>query len=218
MGNMNIYQEMSIPKDECYTTSAEADKIVDFLMAENIINPKTKIWLPFDTKLSRIYLSLIKHNHKNIILSSLETGHNFYHFNPPEYDLIFSNPPFSNRTRLFNRLFMLNKPFVILQASQMFNNQNAVNYICEKENISFIMPRSRMNFLTYNKELDIVKSSKNGNAFYSFWLTYKCFAGRPFISLLDNGREKEIEQMDINGNPIEDNYLNIFNIMDKNDE
>lgn len=34
--------------------------------------------------------------------------------------------------------------------------------------------------------------------------------GGVFIRLLDNGREKELEILDLNGNPILDNHFNLF--------
>lgn len=104
--------------DECYTTSNEARKLCDFLFANNLINDKI-IWLPFDTDQSNIYRELNK-THHNIILSSLESGKDFYVYEPPAWDLIISNPPFSNRTALFDRLTSFKKPFIVLQPTYFF--------------------------------------------------------------------------------------------------
>jgi hypothetical protein len=213
MSNKNIYRDMgkSVFSDECYTTSAESDKLVNWIFENNVIDTSTKIWLPFDNELSNVYKSLKKYT-DNLILSNLEMGLDFYNYKPDDYDIIISNPPFKNRTNLFKRLHQLNKPFIILQATQMFNNQFSVNYLCSfSEDYKFILPRSRMNFITYNPDRDILCSSKNGAAFYSFWLCYKTNIEKTFNSLLDNGREKEIEEYDKQGNVILNNHRNIFN-------
>ena len=219
MGNKNVYRDMgkSVFSDECYTSRAESDKVVDYLIDNNILQKYKNIWLPFDNEISNIYQALKSRYNGNIILTNLEMGIDFYNYEPDEYDLILTNPPFKGRTNLFNRLHQLNKPFVILQAAQMFNNQFAVNYLCEySEDYQFILPRSRMNFLTYNKDEDIVKSSKNGAAFYSFWLCYKIDLEKTFNLVQDNGREKIIEKFDKQGNRIIENHHNIFN-WDKNE-
>ena len=149
-------------------------------------------------------------------MTNLEMGLDFYNYEPIHYDMIITNPPFKNRTNLFNRLHQLDKPFIILQATQMFNNQFSVNYLCDfSENYQFILPRSRMNFLTYNPEEDIVKSSKNGAAFYSFWLCYKIGLSQTFNSIRDSGKEKEVERYDKQGNVIIDNHLDLFNYKKK---
>lgn len=206
----DIYKEMRVAKDECYTTRAEADKLVDYLIENNLVSFNAKIWLPFDSKLSRIYQSLQEKGFNNLIMSGLEQGLDFFHYEPDEWDVIISNPPFSGRTKLMNRLFGFNKPFIILQGTQYFNNQYAVNYLSSKKEIGFILPRSRMSFMTYNAKENVVKSSRNGASFYSFWLCYKIKLQGTFNALPDNGREKDIERMDLMGNPILDNHYNLF--------
>lgn len=214
----NIYQDMRIAKDECYTTSAESDKLVDFLLETEAVSLDTKIWLPFDTEFSRIYLSFKAKGFKNLIRTSLAEGLDFYHYEPEEWDIIISNPPFSGRTQLLRRLFGFGKPFIILQGTQMFNNQFAINYLCEYDGqISFLLPRTRMKFMTYNEELDIVQATKSGAAFYSFWLCFKISRGGVFIQLEDSGREKDIEKMDLFGNIIVESHYDLFTMAEEND-
>lgn len=207
----NIYQEMRKAKDECYTTAVESTKLIDFLENEKLIHKDMIIWLPFDTEISNIYKVLNSKGYKTT-LSNLEIGLDFYTYQPPHFDIIISNPPFSGRTDLLKRLLSFEKPFIILQATQFFNNQTAVNTLCEYPNdFKFIMPRSRMNFLVYKEDEDVIKSSKNGTAFYSFWLCYKIPLKSTFNTLKDNGGEKDVEKYDKNGDLIVDNHRNIFN-------
>lgn len=211
---MNIYQEMRIAKDECYTTKAESDKLVKYLIENNLIDKSKIIWLPFDNELSNLYKSLKEKGYKTT-LSNLELGLDFYTYEPKEWDLIITNPPFSGRTNLMKRLLSFKKPFIILQATQFFNNQSATNCLCENSNeFKFLFPQSRMSFLTYNEEENIVKSGKNGTAFYSFWLCYKISLPQVFNLLPNSGKEGQLENLDIYGNVIVDNHWNLFNMGD----
>ena len=210
---MNIYQEMRIAKDECYTTNAESEKLIEYLEKNDIIDKGMIIWLPFDNELSNIYKALDSRGYRTT-LSNLELGLDFYTYEPSKWDIIITNPPFSGRSELMKRLVAFNKPFVILQATQFFNNQTATKLLCEHSNyFKFIMPQNRMNFLTYNEELDKIISGKSGTAFYSFWICYKTSLIDTFNFLADSGKEKEIEQYDIMGNAIKDNHYNLFNIL-----
>lgn len=211
MMELDFQKLIKAGRDECYTTRAEADKLVDTLLKHKVINLETIIWLPFDTEYSRIYQALVENGFKNLIRTSLADGKDFYLYEPEVYDVIISNPPFSNRTKLFKRLFNLEKPFVMLQATQTFNNQFLVKHMCEKD-MTLLMPRTRMNFMTYDADRDVVRSSKGGAAYYSFWLTYGLFKNSGgFIAMADNGREKDREELHLPGNPVYDNYINLFN-------
>lgn len=204
---------MRIAKDECYTTRAESDKLISYLEKNKLINKDMVIWLPFDNELSNIYKSLHLRDYKTT-LSNLELGLDFYTYEPVKWDIVITNPPFSGRSDLMKRLISLDKPFIILQASQMFNNQTLTNILCNySNNFKFIMPQSRMNFLTYNNEKGKIISSKGSPAFYSFWLCYKTDLKNAFNYLEDSGKEKEIEEYDIMGNVIKDNHYNLFNIL-----
>ena len=218
MSNNNVYRDMgkSVFSDECYTTHAESDKIIDYLIDKNILTNNLIVWLPFDNEYSNIYKSLNNKWNGKIIMSNLEMGLDFYNYQPEKFDIILSNPPFKGRTNLFKRLHDLDKPFIILQATQMFNNQYAVNYLCDySDKYQFILPRSRMNFITFDPDRDRLRSSKNGAAFYSFWLCYKVNLKKTFNSILDNGRERETEEFDKQGNIIIENHRNLFNVGEK---
>lgn len=199
--------------NECYTTTNEANKLVNWLVDHGIISKTTVVWCPFDTELSAIYRGLIKYV-KKIILSNLEQGNDFYRYEPKErYDIIISNPPFSGRTKLMKRIISFDKPFILLQGVQFFNNQTAVSYLCQfSSDFQFLLPRTRMSFMRYDEKTNIILNSRNGASFYSFWICYKAKLPSTFNALQDSGKESEIERYDINGNVIEDNQMSLFNM------
>jgi len=213
----DVYKDMRIARDECYTTLNEAEKLVHYIDLNKIVTRSDVIWLPFDNEFSNIYKALVKHDF-NVIMTNLENGQDFYVYEPKEWDIIITNPPFSGRTKLMNRLMSFDKPFIILQATQMFNNQFAVNYLCEySDDFKFLLPRSRMSFLVYKEDENIIRNDRNGASFYSFWLCYKTKLSKTFNQLLDSGNERMIEKYDEHGNVIEENHMNIFNWEKAND-
>lgn len=209
----NAYKEMRFKHDECYTTNSEAEKIVKYISENNIIEKDKIIWLPFDNTFSNIYKQLVENGYNNLVLSNLEMGLDFYLYEPEDWDIIITNPPFSGRTNLMKRLLSFNKPFIILQGTQFFNNQYAVNCLCAHEkDFKFLFPQSRMSFLTFNAKENIIKSGKSGISFYSFWLCYKVKLNNIFTTLADTGKENNLEQYDVYGNVIVDNHLNLFTL------
>lgn len=77
------------------------------------IKPNSTIWCPFDTDKSN-YVQLFKGNGHKVINTHIETGDDFFKCDTPECDYIISNPPYSVKTEVFERLFSIGKPFAML--------------------------------------------------------------------------------------------------------
>lgn len=50
----------------------------------------------------------------SVIRSDISDGLDFFTYEPPEYDCIISNPPFTQKDRVLKRLYELGKPFAVL--------------------------------------------------------------------------------------------------------
>ena len=59
-------------------------------------------------------LSIIPAGGWRVTRSSIEEGQDFFEYQPPEYDCIVSNPPFTKKDEVIKRLYELGKPFAIL--------------------------------------------------------------------------------------------------------
>ena len=94
--------------DEFYTPIYAIEPLVKYLQAKNYKN----IWSPFDTENSNFYKYLTSLGF-NVKATHLATGDDFF-FSDYECDCIVSNPPYSLKTEVFDRLFALNKPFAML--------------------------------------------------------------------------------------------------------
>ena len=90
----DVYKDMRIARDECYTTHNEAIKMVNYILENGIVTHDQIIWLPFDNEFSNIYKALISCGY-NVVMTNLENGQDFYIYEPERWDIIITNPPFS---------------------------------------------------------------------------------------------------------------------------
>jgi hypothetical protein len=163
--------------NELYTRYIEAKKLVDFLEDYDL---KDKIiWCPFDKNTSYIVIALKERGYK-VFYTHIDTGEDFLNYIPYfDFDIMISNPPFSKRTRFFNKINSYNKPYIMLQPLMFFNNNSMINnLIKDSKRYRFLCPINRMGFITKVKEYE--KSTR----FYSFWLCKDLFLDKDvFISL-----------------------------------
>ena len=88
----------------------------------------------------------------------------------PEYDLLISNPPFSQSKNIMKRLLELDKPFILIMPSQKINSQYFRDW--RDKNLQIIIPRKRIHF---TKLIDgvIPEGWKNACCFDCFYYCYK---------------------------------------------
>jgi len=94
--------------DEFYTPIYAIEPLYKYL------KPNSCIWCPFDTKDSYYVKELTKQGHI-IINTHIWEGNDFFKIDiPPNVDYIISNPPYSIKAKVFEKLFELNIPFAML--------------------------------------------------------------------------------------------------------
>lgn len=93
--------------DEFYTPSYAIKPILKY------IEPNSVIWCLFDTKDS-LYVKEFENAGHWVIYSHISEGRDFFKMKPPKCDYIISNPPYSIKTEVLQRLFKLNIPFAML--------------------------------------------------------------------------------------------------------
>ncbi len=106
--NNDNYNNDRNENDEFYTPNYAIEPILEY------IKKGSTVWCPFDLECSN-YVKILKQKGFNVIYSHLENGQDFFKYEPSiDYDYIISNPPYSIKYEVFNRLFELNKPFAML--------------------------------------------------------------------------------------------------------
>lgn len=95
--------------DEVYTPSGVVESLRKHL-------PKTMktVWCPFDTADSNIVKDLATSGY-TVISSHIKDGKDFFNWKPKEdYDIIVSNPSYSNKNEVIKRCNELKKPWALL--------------------------------------------------------------------------------------------------------
>jgi hypothetical protein len=106
-----------------------------------------------------------------------ELGFNVIHepvdfFEDPSfnYDIIVSNAPFSKSKEVMDRMYELDKPFILIFPSSKINTSYFRKW--KDKNIQIIIPRKRIHFIKHvNGEL--VNGLKNNANFDCFYYAYK---------------------------------------------
>lgn len=132
----NIYSKGN--NDECYTPKYVVEEILHYL-------PKDKIyWLPFDTDESE-FVKVLKENGYRYINSHISYGQDYYTYEPAEWDIMLSNPPFTDKRKIFERALSLNKPFALLMTNTWLNDTAPKRLFFDKE-LQLFMFTKRINF------------------------------------------------------------------------
>ena len=83
--------------DECYTPDYGVEPILKYIPKDAVV------WCPFDTEESE-FVKQISKTHK-VIRSHIKDGQDFYTYEPDEHwDVIVSNPPFTNKRKILKGL------------------------------------------------------------------------------------------------------------------
>lgn len=93
--------------DEYYTPKYAVTPILKY------IKPNSTIWCPFDENWSQYYKTFMENGHY-VINTHINHGLNFFECIIPDCDYIISNPPYTLKYEVLNRLFELDIPFAML--------------------------------------------------------------------------------------------------------
>jgi hypothetical protein len=76
-------------------------------------------------------IQLTNVGHK-VIYSHIWTGQSFFDYEPEQYDYIISNPPFSIKLKVLERLYNLDKPFAMVLGLPILNYQEIGQFFLDK--------------------------------------------------------------------------------------
>lgn len=124
--------------DECMTLDYAVKPILKYIPKDSII------WCPFDTINSEFVKQISKTN--KVIYSHIQNGQDFYNFEPNEkWDIIISNPPFTNKRQIFERALSFNKPFALIMSNTWLND-SAPKQLFKDKDLQLLMFDKRMKF------------------------------------------------------------------------
>jgi len=124
--------------DECYTPAYSVTPILKYIPKD------AKVWCPFDTKESEFVKQIGKQN--LVISTHISTGQDFLTYTPDfEWDVIVSNPPFTNKRKFFERALSFEKPFALIMTNTWLND-SAPKQLFKDKDLQLLMFDKRMKF------------------------------------------------------------------------
>ena len=131
--------------DEYKTPKYAIYPLVNFL-------PKYKtIWCPFDTPESNFVKILSDQTDKHqqplfkVLFSHIKYGQDFFKYEPPEWDIIVSNPPFTKKRLFFERSLSFQKPFALLMTNQWLQD-SAPKKLFRDRDLQLLMFEKRVHY------------------------------------------------------------------------
>ena len=123
--------------DECYTPHYAVKPILKYIPKDVIV------WCPFDTKESEFVKQISNTN--QVEYSHINNGQDFFKYEPDDWDIMLSNPPFTNKRKYFERALSFNKPFALIMTNTWLND-SAPKQLFEDKDLQLLMFDKRMKF------------------------------------------------------------------------
>lgn len=118
-GNVDFWQPGSIHGDEYYTRQEDAEIIVS-----NLTHLPLKVWLPFND-VDSVWISILKEHG----FDTVATESDFFTTEPPEgVQCIISNPPFSRKADVMDRIKKLGLRFALILPFKWLNDGIPLEY------------------------------------------------------------------------------------------
>lgn len=157
---MNFSQQIKKSNtDEWFTMENDVSIILPYLLK----NGYKKILCPFDTADSN-FVKVLRREGLTVSYSHIQTGIDFFEIhNFDDYDAVVSNPPFSKRQKIFERLFEVKIPFALIMDFNGLFDSKARWRLFKNNKFELLIPCGRMHFLDENKN---EKNSPNFQSIY----------------------------------------------------
>lgn len=105
------------------------------------------VWCPFDKEDSN-FVRRFTEAGINVIFSHIDDGQDFFEYEPSEhYDYIISNPPFSRKDDVFERLFALKKPFAMVMSMNNIFDSKRRYAMFSSNDFEILVPHGRTKFI-----------------------------------------------------------------------
>lgn len=124
--------------DECMTLPYAVKPIIKYIPAGS------KVWCPFDKSTSE-FVKQISEAGFDVVYSHIDDGFDFYIYEPGDWDVIISNPPFTGKRHIFERALSFGKPFALVMSNTWLNDAAPKQLFRDKQ-LELLMFEQRMLF------------------------------------------------------------------------
>lgn len=154
--------------DESYTPAYGVAPILKYIKKDWIV------WCPFDTNESEFVKQISKQN--KVVSSHISLGQDFFDYEPEGWDVIVSNPPFTNKRKYFERALSFNKPFALIMTNTWLNDSAPKQLFMEKD----------LQLLMFDRRMKFNNPDGRANDKITFSSSYFCYKFLPKQIVMEN--------------------------------
>jgi hypothetical protein len=144
--------------DECYTPAYAVEPILKYIPSG------ATVWCPFDDESSE-FVKLISQQNK-VVHTHIFSGQSFLTYNPNfDWDVIVSNPPFTNKRKYFEKALSFNKPFALIMSNTWLNDSAPKQLFKDKE----------LQLLMFDKRIEFIQPDREVTGKVTFSSSYYCW-------------------------------------------
>ena len=168
--------------DECYTPHYAVKPILKYIPKDAIV------WCPFDKQESEFVKQISQQN--EVVYSHIDTNQDFFTYEPDDWDVMVSNPPFTNKRKFFERALSFNKPFALIMTNTWLNDSAPKKIFKDKD----------LQLLMFDKRMKFVSPDGRNNDKITFSSSYYCWNLLP--------KQIIMEDLDMTPNKVSQNISN----------
>lgn len=151
--------------DEQYTPYYAVEIIIPYIQ-----HLKDKIfWCPCDTEESE-FVKVLRENDFKVVHSHISTGQDFFKYEPEQFDVILTNPPYTNKRSFIERAESFKKPYAFLLPISIIQDSILNDIYEDMSEMTCLIPDKRIRF--FNKAKGEVGTQPTFKA---------CYIGRKFF-------------------------------------
>ena len=143
--------------DECYTPAYGVTPILKYIPRDAVV------WCPFDKADSEFVKQISNTN--SVVYSHIDYGQDFLSYEPYHWDIIVSNPPFTNKRKFFERALSFNKPFALVMANTWLNDAAPKQLFRDKD----------LQLLMFDKRMEFIQPNSTSTGKITFSSSYYCW-------------------------------------------
>jgi len=144
--------------DECYTPDYGVTPILKYIPKD------ATVWCPFDTPDSEFVKQISKQN--EVVYSHIKYGNDFFTYEPEcNWDVIVSNPPFTDKRKFFERALSFGKPFALIMSNTWLNDAAPKQVFKDKD----------LQLLMFDKRMKFINPDGRDNSKITFSSSYYCW-------------------------------------------
>ena len=147
--------------DENFTPAYGVKPILQYIPDNSVV------WCPFDFASSEFVVQIAALGRGiTVVYSHIDTGQDFFEYEPEKWDVIVSNPPFKNKKLFFERALSLNKPFALIMTNTWLNDSGS--------KLVYQQANKQMQLLMFNNRMKFVNPDGRPNNKITFSSSYFC--------------------------------------------